>query len=83
MDKLACTRLPKNFFLRDLLSSETAIANGINNIPDDLTLAVEAGSNPCKKVLESIQIAWERIHIRSAFRSCAVNQRGNSLDTEH
>ncbi|WP_334048028.1 hypothetical protein [Alteromonas gracilis] len=79
MDKLARTRLSKHFFLRDFLYSETAVVNGINNIPDDLSLAVEAGSNLCEKVLEPIQDAWGRIHIRSAFRSCEVNQLGNEL----
>lgn len=41
MDQLARPRISKNFFLRDF-NSETAVANGINNIPDDFTLAVKA-----------------------------------------
>jgi hypothetical protein len=79
LDELARIRLSKHFFLRDFLFSETAAANGINNIPDDLALAVEAGSQLCQNVLEPIQQAWGRIHIRSAFRSCEVNQLGNKL----
>lgn len=69
LDELARIRLSKHFFLRDFLFSETAAANGINNIPDDLQLVVEAGSQLCQNVLEPIQQAWGRIHIRSAFRS--------------
>lgn len=79
LDKLARIRLSENFFLRDFLFSETAAINGINNIPDDIELAISAGSNLCEKVLEPIQKAWGRIHIRSAFRSCEVNQLGNEL----
>jgi hypothetical protein len=79
LDELGRIRLSKHFFLRDFLFSETAAANGINNIPDDLPLAVEAGSQLCQNVLEPIQQAWGRIHIRSAFRSCEVNQLGNEL----
>lgn len=79
LDKLARIRLSKHFFLRDFLYSETAAVHGINNIPDDIELVVAAGTQLCERVLEPIQGAWGRIHIRSAFRSCEVNQRGNEL----
>ncbi|MBC3766386.1 peptidase M15 [Neptunicella marina] len=79
LDNLARRRLSKHFFLRDFLFSETAAVHGINNIPDDIELAVEAGTQLCEKVLEPIQDAWGRLHIRSAFRSCEVNQLGNEL----
>ena len=79
LDNLARTRLSKHFFLRDFLFSETAAVHGINNIPDDIELAVAAGTQLCEKVLEPIQDAWGRLHIRSAFRSCEVNQLGNEL----
>lgn len=79
LDKLARIRLSENFFLRDFLFSETAAIYGINNVPDDIELAISAGSNLCEKVLEPIQKAWGRIHIRSAYRSCEVNQLGNEL----
>jgi len=79
LDNLARIRLSQNFFLRDFLYSETAAVHGINNIPDDLELAVAAGRQLCEQVLEPIQAAWGRIHIRSAFRSCKVNQLGNEL----
>ena len=79
LDNLARTRLSKHFFLRDFLFSETASVHGSNNIPDDLKLAVAAGTQLCEQVLEPIQNVWGRIHIRSAFRSCEVNQLGNEL----
>lgn len=79
MDQIARIQLSKTFFFRDFLFSETAAVMGIENIPDDLELAVAAGSQLCQKVLEPIQNAWGRIHIRSAFRSCEVNQLGNEL----
>lgn len=79
LDELVRTRLSKHFFLRDFLFSETAAIHGINNIPDDIELAVAAGTQLCEKVLEPIQQAWGRIHVRSAFRSCEVNQLGNEL----
>lgn len=79
LDKVSRIRLSKHFFLRDFLFSETAAVYGINNIPDDMELAVAAGKQLCEKVLEPIQEAWGRIHVRSAFRSCEVNQLGNEL----
>lgn len=79
LDELARTRLSKHFFLRDFLYSETAAANGVNNMPDDVELAVAAGSQLCQQVLEPIQSVWGRIHIRSAYRSPEVNQLGNEL----
>ncbi|WP_220347574.1 peptidase M15 [Thalassotalea euphylliae] len=79
LDTITRTRLSANFFLRDFLFSETAVLHGVNNIPDDIELAIAAGSQLCEQVLEPIQQAWGRIHIRSAFRSCEVNQLGNTL----
>jgi hypothetical protein len=55
LDELSRIRLSKLFFLRDFLFSETATVNGIYNIPDDLALTVEAGSQLCENVLEPIQ----------------------------
>ena len=79
LDELARIRLSKHFFLRDFLYSETAAVQGVNNIPDNIELAVAAGSQLCLQVLEPIQSAWGRVHIRSAYRSCEVNQLGNEL----
>ena len=79
LDKIGRTRLSEHFFLREFLYSETAIKHGVINVPDDIELAVEAGTRLCQDLLEPLQKRFGRVHIRSAFRSCAVNQLGNSL----
>lgn len=79
LDNLSRKRLSKHFFFRDFLFSETAAIQGINNVPDDVELAISAGRQLCEKVLEPIQEVWGRLHIRSAYRSCEVNQLGNDL----
>lgn len=79
LDDFARTRLSKTFFMRDFLFSETAAILGINNIPNNKELAIKAGEGLCQNVLEPIQDAWGRIHVRSAFRSAEVNQAGNEL----
>lgn len=53
LDELARIRLSKHFFLRDFLFSEAAAVKGMNNIPDDLALAVAAGSQLCENVLST------------------------------
>jgi hypothetical protein len=70
-------QLSKSFFMREFLYSEISQMEGIKNIPDDPELAIAAGKNLCQKVLEPIQDALGRITIRSAYRSCDVNQRGS------
>lgn len=71
------TQLSKSFFMRDFLYSEISQVEGIPNLPDDPELAIEAGKRLCQEVLEPIQERFGRIAIRSAFRSTAVNARGN------
>ena len=80
LDRLGRIRLSEHFFLREFLYSETAIKHGLINVPDDVSLAVEAGTALCTELLEPLQRRFGRIHIRSAFRSCAVNALGNSLN---
>lgn len=79
LDTFARVRLSKSFFMRDFLFSETASALGLSNLPKDKDLAVKAGKGLCENVLEPLQDAWGRIHIRSAYRSEEVNQAGNEL----
>ena len=80
LEKLGRVQLSKSFFMREFLYSEISQIEGIPNIPDDPELAIRAGKNLCENVLESIQDALGRITIRSAYRSCDVNQRGNEKD---
>lgn len=79
LDRIGRIRLSEHYFLRDFLYSETAIKHGIINAPDDLDLAVEAGTRLCTELLEPLQARFGRVHIRSAFRSCAVNRLGNEM----
>ncbi|MBT4288111.1 MAG: peptidase M15 [Deltaproteobacteria bacterium] len=76
LEQFGRTRLSENFFMRDFLYSEISQIESVPNIPDDTDLAVQAGKMLCKKVLEPIREKLGRISIRSAFRSCKVNDIG-------
>ena len=76
LENLGRVRLSENFFLRDFLYSEIANYYGMPNIPDDPDLAIAAGTRLCEELLEPIWRRLGRISIRSAYRSCEVNQKG-------
>ncbi|WP_193334853.1 peptidase M15 [Devosia beringensis] len=78
LEELGRVRLSASFYLRDFLYSEIAAIHGLPNIPDDPDLAIAAGMALCENLLEPLQARFGRLSIRSAFRSCAVNQFGNS-----
>ena len=63
--------------MRDFLFSDIAAIHGLSNVPDDPDLAIAAGSRLCADLLEPLQDRFGRLAIRSAYRSCAVNQFGN------
>jgi hypothetical protein len=77
LESLGRQRLSSNFYLREFLYSEVAQHFGVVNAPEDMELAMHAGSALCEKVLEPIQAAWDRVHIRSGYRSPEVNDLGN------
>ena len=77
LEKLGRERLSPSFFMRDFLHSEIANFYGLSNIPDDCDLAIEVGKRLCEDLLEPLQERFGRISIRSAYRSCVVNQLGN------
>lgn len=77
LDRLGRVRLSKSFFMRDFLYSEIANFYGVPNIPDDPDLAITAGQRLCEELLEPLQDRFGRISIRSAYRSCKVNEFGN------
>lgn len=77
LDDFGRVRLSKNFFMREFLYSEIANIAGIQNIPDNPNLAIKVGAKLCEEILEPLHDKFGRIAIRSAFRSCAVNQYGN------
>jgi len=75
-------RLSQNFFMRDFLYSEIANIHGVQNIPDDPDLAIEAGRRLCEELLEPLNATFGRLAIRSAYRSPAVNHLGWSKQKE-
>lgn len=77
LEDLGRVRLSQNFFLRDFLHSEISNFYCIPNLPDDPDLAIEAGTQLCGQLLEPLQQAFGRLHIRSGYRSAAVNDYGN------
>lgn len=77
LEKWGRTRLSKSFYLRDFLFSDIAAVHGLCNFPDDIDLAVAAGSALCQELLEPLQDRFGRIAIRSAYRSAEVNRFGN------
>jgi hypothetical protein len=76
LEKLGRVQLSKSFFMREFLYSEISQIYRIPNIPDEPELAIAAGKNLCEQVLEPIQDALGRISVRSAYRSCGVNEKG-------
>lgn len=72
-------RLSKSFFMRDFLFSDIASIHGFNNVPDDPERAIAAGSRLCEDLLEPLQDRFDRIAIRSAYRSKEVNGFGNEM----
>lgn len=77
LDDFGRTRLSKSFFMRDFLYSEIAAKYAILNVPDDRETAIEVGKHLCQELLEPLSATFGRISIRSAYRSCEVNQKGN------
>jgi len=77
LESLGRVRLSSNFYLREFLHSEVAQYHGVINAPDDPKLAIQAGTALCERVLEPIQAAWGKVHIRSGYRSPEVNDLGN------
>jgi len=77
LEEFGRVRLSASFFMRDFLHSEIADFHGIPNIPDNPELAIAAGRQLCKQLLEPLQATFGRLSIRSAYRAPAVNEFGN------
>jgi len=77
LEELGRVRLSENFYMREFLHSEISQVYGLLNAPDNPELAIESGRQLCELVLEPIQEAWGKVHIRSGYRSEAVNKIGN------
>lgn len=78
LEELGRVRLSPSFYMREFLYSEIAAVHGMRNIPDNPELAIRVGTVLCGELLEPLQQQFGRIAIRSAYRSCAVNEFGNS-----
>ena len=76
---LGRVRLSDHFFMREMLYSEVGNACGTPNIPEDPALAIEAGTNLSRLVLEPLRAAFGHIAIRSAYRSPTLNARCHEL----
>src|ERR1700704_1338563 len=70
-------RLSKSFFMRDFLYSDIATIHRMTNLPDNPELAIAAGRGLCEHLLEPLQATFDRLAIRSAYRSPEVNAFGN------
>jgi len=77
LEELGRVRLSPNFFMRDFLYSEIANYYGMPNIPDNPELAIEVGQHLAIELLEPLHAQFGRLAIRSAYRSCTVNEFGN------
>ena len=66
LEELGRVRLSPSYFLRDFLMSEIAVIHGIPNIPDDPDLAIAAGRQLCRNLLEPLKATFGHIAIRSA-----------------
>lgn len=77
LEELGRVRLSKTFFMRDFLYSEIANWYGLQNFPDNPNMAIYTGTQLCQQLLEPLQDKFGRLEIRSAYRSCDVNQIGN------
>jgi len=64
--------------MREFLYSEIAVQYQLRNVPEKarIDIAIEAGSNLCKFLLEPLQKQFGRIHVRSGYRSLEVNAVG-------
>src|SRR2546430_6127329 len=71
LEELGRVRLSASFFMRDFLHSEIPDFHGIPYIPDDPELAIAAGRQPCKQLLEPLHATFGRLSIRSAYRAAA------------
>ena len=77
LDKLGRIPLSRHFHFREFLYSEIAVEYSIRNVPDSVDRAVQSGRQLCEKLLDPLHDVFGRIHIRSGYRSRAVNQKGS------
>lgn len=77
LEEFGGIRLSQHFYMRDFMYSEISNHFGVSNIPDDPSLAVEAGRKLCSELLDPLANTFGPISVRSAYQSPAVNGKGN------
>lgn len=73
LTELGRVRLSPNFFMRDMLYSEVGNFHCVQNIPEDPELAIAAGRNLCRRILEPLRAKFGQVCVRSAYRSSTLN----------
>lgn len=76
LDKLGRIPLSRYFHMREFLYSEIAVHYGLRNVPDNIERAAKSGSELCRLLLDPLQDAFGRVHVRSGYRSRVVNSAG-------
>jgi hypothetical protein len=76
LEDLGRVRLSRHFFLREFLYSEIGSFYGKPNLPDDPSLAIAAGEQLCKQLLDPLVETFGPIAIRSSYRSPDLNHFG-------
>ena len=78
LDRLGRIALSESFHMREFLHSEIAVHYGLRNVPDaaHVQATIAAGSKLCSLLLEPLQAQFGRVHVRSGYRSRAVNMAG-------
>ncbi|MEL7230740.1 MAG: hypothetical protein AAGK38_12685 [Pseudomonadota bacterium] len=79
LEELGRVRLSRHFYMRNFLYSEIANFHGLQNMPDDPALAIEAGRGLCGTLLDPLVETFGPIEIRSAFRSVDLNHFGATV----
>jgi hypothetical protein len=73
LTELGRERLSDSFFMREMLYSEVGNFFRVSNIPEDPDLAIAAGRNLCRRILEPLRSALGQVCVRSAYRSATLN----------
>lgn len=79
LDDLGRVRLGRYFLARPFLYSTIGDFYGIRNIPDDPDLFIAAGTELCTQLLDPMVETFGDVEVRSAYRSPAVNAKGQTL----
>ncbi len=77
LDKFGRVRLSDNFYMREFMYSEISNFYQIPNLPHDPPAIIAAGEKLTQELLEPLQRKYGRLHIRSGYRSPALNLEGN------